>query len=1145
MFEFHISRQTRQRYRFGETLFSTSGNVVFANIQAARVFTDLVNRTREVHRHPDLALRPGEVNAMGLIDEVLHHVVAVYRRRVNPRAMQDACAMLEERLGRDSVDAALRTFVHLFPPSAVFRGELAEEEYLSGSTAGVSHRAITLEEMLLLFIANRNPAFRPFLEFFDEQNLAGQTHYLELMRTLDTFFQDEPRLMPYDLPLIEPLFATIKAAPHSLQGQLEFIYAHWGELISDLMLRILMGMDVIKEERVRGWGGAGPAPVLRFGLREAEEIERFSPDEDWMPRLVLMAKSVYVWLDQLSRKYGRTIKALDQIPDEELDLLAGWGFTGLWLIGIWERSPASRRIKQRMGNPEALSSAYSVYDYTVAADLGGEGACDNLKARAAYRGIRLATDMVPNHTGIYSRWMIEHPERFIQLGHSPFPAYNFSGPDLSEDPRVGIFIDDGYWERRDAAVVFRRVDRATGQERFIYHGNDGTSMPWNDTAQLDFLKHEVRRAVIDMTVEIAQRFPVIRFDAAMTLTKRHFQRLWYPLPGFGGDIPSRAENTVSQEDFHNAFPEEFWRELVDEVAHRAPNTLLLAEAFWLMEGYFVRSLGMHRVYNSAFMNMLKEEENSKYRDVMKNVLRFNPEILRRFVNFMNNPDEDPAVSQFGKGDKYFGVAAMLVTMPGLPMFGHGQVEGFAEKYGMEYRRAYYQEIPDGWLIERHEREIFPLMRKRYLFSGAANFALFDFVTPDGWVDENVYAYTNRANEERALMVYNNAYQTSRGVLHTSTAINVGGAEDQLLQRRTLVEALALNTDPRYYTILRDIRTGLEYLRHTAPIAEAGLHFELHAYEYKAFASIREVCDHDRSWGRLHALLGDKGVPDMQEAYIEMYLSEVLNPFRALMTSEMVTHLLTTEDVEDILGPWRGKMTVFLKAVCNFTNQSRETDAILAEISAGMKDLRLFMLQPDMETLPKPVRAYLKEGLPPDTASPDEVLRFWRPLALYCLLRPVGRIGQPDGDMESIESQSASWMQSWLLIKHIGRSLETSSENSWQAQRDARLAYACTAQRTKLMALDSSIWGPVLFDLFENTDVHALLQLNLFSSRRWMNKEALEKLLHTLVLASTFDCHLDKDNEESSLVECYTSIRDILDAASDTGYDFDWMLSTLK
>ncbi len=96
---------------------------------------------------------------------------------------------------------------------------------------------------------------------------------------------------------------------------------------------------------------------------------------------------------------------------------------------------------------------------------------------------------------------------------------------------------------------------------------------------------------------------------------------------------------MSKEDFDKAMPEEFWREVVDRVATEVPDTLLLAEAFWLMEGYFVRSLGMHRVYNSAFMNMLRNEENAKYRQLIKSTLTFDPEILKRYVNFMNNPDE--------------------------------------------------------------------------------------------------------------------------------------------------------------------------------------------------------------------------------------------------------------------------------------------------------------------------------------------------------------------------------------------------------------------------------------------------------------------------------------------------------------------------
>ena len=91
--------------------------------------------------------------------------------------------------------------------------------------------------------------------------------------------------------------------------------------------------------------------------------------------------------------------------------------------------------------------------------------------------------MVPNHVGIDARWVVEHPEYFLQLDHPPYPGYTFDGPDLCGDDRVGLYLEDGYWRQSDAAVVFKRVDHHTGDVRYLYHGNDGTQMPWNDTAQ--------------------------------------------------------------------------------------------------------------------------------------------------------------------------------------------------------------------------------------------------------------------------------------------------------------------------------------------------------------------------------------------------------------------------------------------------------------------------------------------------------------------------------------------------------------------------------------------------------------------------------------------------------------------------------------
>ncbi len=53
--------------------------------------------------------------------------------------------------------------------------------------------------------------------------------------------------------------------------------------------------------------------------------------------------------------------------------------------------------------------------------LGGEYAYNIFNERAKQYGIRLASDMVPNHTGIYSKWMIEKPDYFVQLDYPPFP----------------------------------------------------------------------------------------------------------------------------------------------------------------------------------------------------------------------------------------------------------------------------------------------------------------------------------------------------------------------------------------------------------------------------------------------------------------------------------------------------------------------------------------------------------------------------------------------------------------------------------------------------------------------------------------------------------------------------------------------------
>jgi glycosidase len=1049
MMEFHIARKARERYQFADSLFSYSGNVVFANVAACREFAYRINKVREVEKHPEQAVHAGQLYAMGLIDEASHVLMARYRERFDPAVMSQALEWFSGIVGTEPLSRMLLTFVEEFPGASVICGQMTPRQWLSRETNGASHWAVALEELLLLWTANRNEAFQPFEELFQEKTLAERTVYRQVTRQFPDYFATRPLIpLPGAKPmnLLELLRAPAVGAPRSLSEQLALIRKLWKPMLGDSLDHyLLIAGEILHEEELAIWMQFNPPAVqAREAARRhresgqkqwpdvvstaevpvfgdpAHEYEKFSADTAWMPTVVLIAKSTYVWLAQMSRQYGRAITRLDEIPDEELATLAARGLNSLWLIGVWERSRASKTIKLLCGNADAVASAYSLFDYAIAEDLGGEAAYTNLRDRAYLHGIRLASDMVPNHMGIDSPWVIEQPEWFISRPDPPYPVYSFNGPDLSRDARVEIKIEDHYYEESDAAVVFRRRDLQSGETRYIYHGNDGTSFPWNDTAQLDYLNPAVREQVIQTILHVARLFPVIRFDAAMTLAKRHFHRLWFPGPGTSGAIPSRAEYGMSQAEFNQAMPHEFWREVVDRVAAEVPGTLLLAEAFWLMEGYFVRTLGMHRVYNSAFMVMLRDEDNAKYRSVIKNTLEFDPDIMKRYVNFMSNPDERTAIDQFGKGDKCFGVATMMATLPGLPMFGHGQIEGFTEKYGMEYQRPRYDENADPWMIERHEREIAPLLKRRRLFAESSNFLLYDFFTDSGKVDENVFAYSNRRGDERALVVYNNRYGHTHGTIDYSAAYADKGA-NQLRQQR-IREGLGLSDNSGAVFAWRDSLTGLEYLRRTNDLSDRGLTLDLGAYQCHVFLDWRELYSTaEQPWDRLSDQLNGRGVASLEDALVHLELEpahdalrQLLEPALVRLFADLAEHPRTLAGgVNPALESERTEFFETAWTRCeNFLRQAQKSYLALAGGSvaapanpsllraAFRERLRAAMRIPALEALfPAPWTVAARRMLP--SPSPQlTATAMWGPVLGWCVLELLA---------ESIDAQNPERM----------------------------------------------------------------------------------------------------------------------------------------
>lgn len=368
---FHVSKNSRNKYGFEKSLFSISGDLIISSFHQSRLLSEKINGIRKKDGEFDKLITPGLLNALGLLHEIYHFIFSVYQNTVNPGVLSKGMNFLNLHLGDADCTGVLLGFIHEFPPLEVYKGIITPEDYLNGSIEGKPNSEILLEEIILLQLENINPASFILEELYSDHPISKKTKYLELIDDAEEFFITEKPFGPENLPFFQFLRKPIVSSPSSIDGQLDFILQNWADYLPDsIKQKLLRAKDLILEDLklfLQQGGGKGTPPVPQYkaqkdyfeflkrklgageGLNEDEsrfyysEIERFTEDIDWMPRVVMIAKNIFVWLDQISRKYQNNITRLDQIPDEELDRLASWNFTALWLIGIWERSSASKK----------------------------------------------------------------------------------------------------------------------------------------------------------------------------------------------------------------------------------------------------------------------------------------------------------------------------------------------------------------------------------------------------------------------------------------------------------------------------------------------------------------------------------------------------------------------------------------------------------------------------------------------------------------------------------------------------------------------------------------------------------------------------------------------------------------------------------
>ncbi len=479
---------------------------------------------------------------------------------------------------------------------------------------------------------------------------------------------------------------------------------------------------------------------------------------------------------------------------------------------------------------------------------------------------------------------------------------------------------------------------------------------------------------------------------------------------------------------------------------------------------------------------------------------------------MNNPDEKTAVEQFGKGEKYFGICTLLATLPGLPMFGHGQIEGFTEKYGMEYRRSYWNEEVDVTLLSNHELLIFPLLRNRALYAEIEYFYLFDFQTVEGTTDEDVIAYANGDGNNFSLVVYHNRFKTTSGFLKTSSPFPHAVAEERVMKRRELAEVLSLPNEAGTFLIFRDLYTKMQFLIPCVEIHQHGLPLELNPYHCHVFVDFKIVTDSPlEPYNQLHQR--GKSYREVGIALRELVYKSVLDPFDKLVNPEVFNTLIANQTKslgldssfrDTFLDRLEENLAAFLIQVLEALPSAspvKDEKFGLTESLARATRIRIeallnlpIFINDLMLSLEKSSRGavdYLVNG--PDLSGIRfGTPAFWGTIYGYLIISTIGEIS---GEENSITT-SLDLMETWLLNRKISASLcqaGSDERNSTRCSLIIRLIIHWQNQIRLLKDKETAIklW---VDSSMSNTDAQVYLNVNDFEGKTWFNKESFEEMI---------------------------------------------------
>ena len=436
----------------------------------------------------------------------------------------------------------------------------------------------------------------------------------------------------------------------------------------------------------------------------------------WPADSVIYELNTAAWLHDVGERAG-VATTLANVAPTEWDRVTPPGVDAVWLMGVWERSPAGVELALDSAEQVAsfhaalrdfdvadvIGSAYCIRRYEVDERFGGRQGLATARAALAERGVRLMVDFVPNHVAPDHPWLTQHPEYFVQG----------NAGDLAADPASFLAVGD---------VVIAR-------------GRDPYFPPWPDVAQLNGFAPGLRRAAADTLRDIADQADGVRCDMAMLLLNDIFARTWGER---AGPVPEQ----------------EYWTEVIGAVRAAHPDFVFAAEAYWDME-WNLQQLGFDYCYDKRLYDRLIHDGP----DAIRGHLHAHVDYQRRLVRFLENHDEPRAATEVPPA-KERAAAVVIATLPGATLWHEGQFVGWRVRLPVFLARRPVEPV-DQELLRFHLELISAsaaLRRGDWKLCGASGWpgdASHAQLLTWSWVDE----------QQRSLIVVNFADRSAAARIH--------------------------------------------------------------------------------------------------------------------------------------------------------------------------------------------------------------------------------------------------------------------------------------------------------------------------------------------------------------------------------------------